>query len=119
MRRSRGRPLKADKKVNETLRIDVDVLEAYRQEGKGWQTRINEMLREHAAALAVEVRRVATRRRRFASLAARVVGRDLAADQLDLSRPGVRFSHRPQHELVETARDVRIELLDNVRRRTV
>jgi uncharacterized protein (DUF4415 family) len=47
MRRSRGRPLKADKKVNETLRIDVDVLEAYRQEGKGWQTRINEVLREH------------------------------------------------------------------------
>ena len=28
MRRSRGRPLKADKKVNQTLRIDVDVLEA-------------------------------------------------------------------------------------------
>ncbi len=47
MRRSRGRPLKADKKVNQTLRIDVDVLEAYRQEGKGWQTRINEVLREH------------------------------------------------------------------------
>jgi uncharacterized protein (DUF4415 family) len=47
MRCSRGRPLKADKKVNQTPRIDVDVLEAYRQEGKGWQTRINEVLREH------------------------------------------------------------------------
>ena len=60
MRRSRGRPLKADalpssdaelsatgEKVNQTLRIDVDVLEAYRHEGKGWQTRINEVLREH------------------------------------------------------------------------
>jgi uncharacterized protein (DUF4415 family) len=47
MRRSRGRPQKADKKVNQTLRMDADVLEAYRQEGKGWQTRINEVLRQH------------------------------------------------------------------------
>ncbi len=45
--RSRGRPRKPDKKVNQTLRLDADVLEAYRQEGKGWQTRINEVLRQH------------------------------------------------------------------------
>jgi len=47
MRRGRGRPRKPDKKVNQTLRLDGDVLEAYRQEGKGWQTRINEVLRQH------------------------------------------------------------------------
>src|ERR1700733_4391785 len=47
MRRSRGRPRKADKKVNQTLRMDADVLEAYRRAGKGWQTRINEVLRKH------------------------------------------------------------------------
>ena len=47
MRRSRGRPPKVDKKVNQTLRIDADVLKAYRREGKGWQTRINEVLRQH------------------------------------------------------------------------
>jgi uncharacterized protein (DUF4415 family) len=47
MRRGRGRPRKPDKKVNQTLRLDADVLEAYRQEGKGWQTRINEVLRQH------------------------------------------------------------------------
>jgi uncharacterized protein (DUF4415 family) len=47
MRRSRGRPQKADKKVNQTLRLDPDVLEAFRQEGRGWQARINEILREH------------------------------------------------------------------------
>jgi uncharacterized protein (DUF4415 family) len=47
MRRSRGRPQKADKKVNQTLRMDADVLKAYRREGKGWQTRINEVLRQH------------------------------------------------------------------------
>ena len=46
MRRSRGRPQKADKKVNQTLRLDPDVLEAFRQEGSGWQARINEILRE-------------------------------------------------------------------------
>lgn len=47
MRRNRGRPRKLDKKVNQTLRLDADVLEAYRQEGKGWQRRINEVLRQH------------------------------------------------------------------------
>jgi uncharacterized protein (DUF4415 family) len=47
LRRRRGRPPKEDRKVNQTLRIDADVLEAYRQEGKGRQTRINEILREH------------------------------------------------------------------------
>ena len=47
MRRGRGRPRKTDKKVNQTLRLDADVLDAYRQEGKGWQTRINEVLRQH------------------------------------------------------------------------
>jgi uncharacterized protein (DUF4415 family) len=46
-RRSRGRPPKPDKKVNQTLRLDADVLEAFRQEGSGWQARINAVLREH------------------------------------------------------------------------
>jgi uncharacterized protein (DUF4415 family) len=47
MRRGRGRPLKDDKKVSTTVRLDPDVLEAFQQEGKGWQTRINEVLREN------------------------------------------------------------------------
>jgi uncharacterized protein (DUF4415 family) len=47
LRRARGRPPKEDRKVNQTLRIDPDVLEAYKQEGKGWQTRINKVLREN------------------------------------------------------------------------
>jgi uncharacterized protein (DUF4415 family) len=47
MRRRRGRPPKADRKVNQTLRLDPDVLEAFRQEGSGWQARINEVLREN------------------------------------------------------------------------
>ena len=47
IRRGRGRPQKPDKKINQTLRLDPDVVEAYRQEGKGWQSRINEVLRQH------------------------------------------------------------------------
>ena len=47
LRRGRGRPPKNDRKVNQTLRIDPDVLEAYKQQGKGWQTHINQVLREN------------------------------------------------------------------------
>src|ERR1700687_2865403 len=47
MRRSRGRPQKADRKVNQTLRLDREGVGAYRREGRGWQTRINEVLRQH------------------------------------------------------------------------
>jgi uncharacterized protein (DUF4415 family) len=47
LRRGRGRPRKEDRKVNQMLRIDVDVLEAYRQVGRGWQTRINQVLRQN------------------------------------------------------------------------
>ncbi len=47
IRRGRGRPQKPDRKVNQTLRLDPDVLEAFRQEGSGWQARINTVLREH------------------------------------------------------------------------
>lgn len=44
--RRRGRPLKADRKVDIKLRIDPDVVEALRSGGKGWQTRANEILRK-------------------------------------------------------------------------
>ena len=45
--RRRGRPQKASPKVNQTLRLDADVVEAYRRQGRGWQTRINAVLRAH------------------------------------------------------------------------
>ena len=47
LRRRRGRPAKPDRKINQTLRLDPDVIEAYRRQGSGWQTRINEVLRTH------------------------------------------------------------------------
>jgi uncharacterized protein (DUF4415 family) len=37
----------AIRKVNQTIRLDPDVLAACQQEGRGWQTRINTVLREH------------------------------------------------------------------------
>ena len=45
--RGRGRPPKQERKVSQTLRLDPDVLEAYKREGKGWQARINEVLGQH------------------------------------------------------------------------
>jgi uncharacterized protein (DUF4415 family) len=47
VKRGRGRPVKADKKINQTLRLDADVLDAYRQNGPGWQALMNRILREH------------------------------------------------------------------------
>ncbi|WP_082819115.1 BrnA antitoxin family protein [Cupriavidus nantongensis] len=48
----RGRPAKpvGERKVNQTLRIDPDVLAAYKATGSGWQTLMNEALRDYAAA---------------------------------------------------------------------
>ncbi len=42
----RGRPPKAARKVSTTIRLDADVMEAFRAGGEGWQSRINAALRE-------------------------------------------------------------------------
>ena len=52
IRRRGGRPAKPDRKVNQTLRLDPDVLDAYRQQGPGWQAHMNEVLRRHMPPLA-------------------------------------------------------------------
>lgn len=44
--RPRGRPLGSGSKVQLTVRFDADVVEAFRQRGDGWQTKMNEALRE-------------------------------------------------------------------------
>lgn len=48
----RGRPPLAQPKEAIKLRIDQDVLAAYRKTGSGWQTRINADLRKAAKKLA-------------------------------------------------------------------
>jgi uncharacterized protein (DUF4415 family) len=41
-----GRPLKATPKIPTTIRFDADVLAALKASGKGWQTRVNDAMRE-------------------------------------------------------------------------
>jgi len=48
-----GRPKAADKAVPVSLRVPPDVLAAFKADGPGWQTRMNEAL----AAAAVELRK--------------------------------------------------------------
>jgi uncharacterized protein (DUF4415 family) len=43
--RRRG-PGKAPRKMSTTIRFDADVLTALRATGRGWQTRVNEVMRE-------------------------------------------------------------------------
>lgn len=47
-RRGRGRPVGSEKE-QVTLRIDRSTLNAFRARGAGWQTRINDALREVVA----------------------------------------------------------------------
>ena len=44
----RGRPPVATPKVSTTVRLDADVVEYFRAEGRGWQTRLNAALRKAA-----------------------------------------------------------------------
>jgi len=46
MKRPRGRPKAETPKVFTALRLDADVLEAFKASGKGWQTRMNAALRQ-------------------------------------------------------------------------
>ena len=39
-------PQKTPKKVITTIRLDADVIEAYRSTGRGWQTLVNQFLRD-------------------------------------------------------------------------
>ena len=41
-----GRPLSATRKVSTTIRFDSDLLDALKATGPGWQTRVNDAMRE-------------------------------------------------------------------------
>lgn len=43
--RKGGRPRKKNPKQITTLRLDPDILAAFKATGKGWQTRLNDVLR--------------------------------------------------------------------------
>ncbi len=48
LRKRRGRPKAAEPKKQVTLRLDADVVEFFRGAGPGWQSRINDSLRNSA-----------------------------------------------------------------------
>jgi len=50
MLKPRGRPPLAAPKVSTTIRLDADVVGAFKASGAGWQTRINTVLREAVQA---------------------------------------------------------------------
>lgn len=43
----RGRPKAGQRKVLLSLRLDTQVIEGFRATGPGWQSRINDALRDH------------------------------------------------------------------------
>ena len=47
-RKSLGRPKSANPKVAVSLRLDPDVVEAFKRGGQGWQSRMNDALRKAA-----------------------------------------------------------------------
>jgi uncharacterized protein (DUF4415 family) len=53
-KRARGRPKLVRPKAHITLRLDAEIVDAFKAEGPGWQTRINDAL-----ARAIKRRRVA------------------------------------------------------------
>jgi uncharacterized protein (DUF4415 family) len=68
----RGRPpLSGKPKTAITLRLDEDVVQAYRETGQGWQTRINADLRR---ARKLQVRTAASRSPKRPSVTARKQG---------------------------------------------
>jgi len=50
IKRGRGRPAVAVKRPTLNMRVDADVLDAFKATGTGWQTRINALLREAVAS---------------------------------------------------------------------
>ena len=46
LKRGRGRPSLAQKRPTLNMRIDADLLEAFKATGPGWQTRIHDILRK-------------------------------------------------------------------------
>jgi len=49
IKRGRGRPAVETKRPTLNMRIDAEVLEAFKATGPGWQTRINAVLRDAVA----------------------------------------------------------------------
>lgn len=49
MPRKPGRPRQDETKVSVTMRLDANIVEHFKSQGPGWQTRINEVLADKVA----------------------------------------------------------------------
>ena len=49
VKRPRGRPKASQTKVFTAIRLDADLVDAFKATGKGWQTRLNAALRQYIA----------------------------------------------------------------------
>jgi uncharacterized protein (DUF4415 family) len=49
MKRARGRPKLDRPKEHVTLRLDAAIVDAFKAQGPGWQSRINDALARHVA----------------------------------------------------------------------
>ena len=47
IRKTGGRPKSANPKKSTTIRLDADVLDFFKDQGKGWQTKINDVLHRY------------------------------------------------------------------------
>ncbi len=43
----RGRPVKSNPKKSTTIRLNAEVLDFFKNRGKGWQTKINDILQKY------------------------------------------------------------------------
>ena len=50
IKRAGGRPRSANPKKSTTLRLDTEVLDFFKAHGKGWQSKINEVLQDYVAS---------------------------------------------------------------------
>jgi uncharacterized protein (DUF4415 family) len=48
IKRGRGRPKATARKVAISIRLDDDVASYFKSQGAGWQTRVNEVLKQYA-----------------------------------------------------------------------
>jgi len=83
--RSRGRPAGSGTKASITIRLDVDVISAFKADGPGWQSRVNETLRQSlklggpasATSDLGAPRRMAARQKAAACSASEIVRKDM------------------------------------------
>lgn len=48
--RLRGRPAGSGSKIQLTVRFDIDIVDYFKRSGEGWQTRMNDALRDWVAS---------------------------------------------------------------------